>query len=469
MTLSSSTPTNAPLPAPLQAPLIGVRIIEMGQLIAIPWAMKMLADMGAQVIRLESCERLESYRGDSVYLNDISGEFWNRGANFYEQNRNKLGITLNLSKDEGLAILRQLVSISDIFAENFTPRVIKNFKLEYEDLRKIRPDIIMVSSTGYGFSGPWSGFGATGPATEGASGLAYISGYADGGPSMPEIPYTDYTAGEHTVYAVMAALMHRLRTGQGQFIDVSQTQTASATVPEALMDFAVNCRITTPMGNQHPSLAPQGCYPCQGDDRWIAIAAEDESQWRSLCQVLGRDDWIQDKRFSQGLARWENRLELDVLLAVETTKWEAHRLMSHLQNQGVPAGAVLDSKDLLFDPHLKERGFYEVVAHHPSTRIPPLPYASRPWKLPGSPAVAGKPAPLMGEHNALILGELLCRNEQEMAQLEEQGIIGYAPSNPQPVQRPPLDEQVRVGRMQRYETDFQEKVSEAFPSTPESG
>ena len=291
MALSSSTPTNAPLS--------GVRIVEMGQLIAIPWAMKMLADMGAQVIRLESCERLESYRGDSVYLNDISGEFWNRGANFYEQNRNKLGITLNLSKDEGLAILRQLVSVSDVFAENFTPRVIKHFKLEYEDLRKIRPDIIMVSSTGYGFSGPWSSFGATGPATEGASGLAYISGYADGGPSMPEIPYTDYTAGEHTVYAVMAALMHRLRTGKGQFIDVSQTQTASATVPEALMDFVVNRRIATPMGNKHPSLAPQGCYPCQGDDRWIAIAAEDDSQWLSLCQVLGQEDWIQDQRFSQ--------------------------------------------------------------------------------------------------------------------------------------------------------------------------
>lgn len=447
------------------APLKGVRIIEMGQLIAIPWAMKMLADMGAQVIRLESCERLESYRGDSVYLNDISGEFWNRGANFYEQNRNKLGITLNLNNDEGLDILRQLVSISDVFAENFTPRVIKNFKLEYEDLRKIRPDIIMVSSTGYGYSGPWSSFGATGPATEGASGLAYTSGYADGPPSMPEIPYTDYTAGEHTVYAVMAALMHRLRTGQGQFIDISQTQTASATMPEALMDFAVNGRTQPRMGNQHPSMAPHGCYPCQGQDRWIAIAVGDDNQWHSLCQVLGQEAWAEDPRFSQGLDRWSNRLELDELVAVETGKWEAHRLMGQLQAQGVPAGAVLDSKDLLFNPHLMERGFYEVVSHHASTDIPPLPYASRPWKLPGSPAVPGKAAPLMGEHNMQVLGELLCRNDDQIAELERLGIIGYAPVNPRPVQRPPLGEQVRQGRMQRYETDFEEQVSRAYPPT----
>ena len=194
----------------MAGPLQGLRIIEMGQLIAIPFAMKMLADMGAQVVRLESTQRLESYRSDSVYKNDVSGDFWNKGANFYEQNRNKLGVTLDLSKPEGSQILRELISVSDIFAETYETGGIKNFGLEYEDLRKIKPDIIMVSSTGYGFYGPWANFGATGPATEGAAGLAYQTGYLGGQPVMSEIPYTEYTSGEHTVFAVMTALMHRL-------------------------------------------------------------------------------------------------------------------------------------------------------------------------------------------------------------------------------------------------------------------
>ena len=447
----------------MPGPLEGVRIIEMGQLIAIPFAMKMLADMGAQVIRLESVARLESYRSDSVYQNDISGEFWNKGANFYEQNRNKLGVTLDLSKPEGLQILRNLVSIADVFSENFTPRVIKNFGLEYGDLMKIKPDIIMVSSTGYGFYGPWSNFGATGPATEGAAGLAYQTGYLGGGPVMAEIPYTDYTSGEHTVFAVMAALMHRLRTGQGQFVDISQTQATSSTIPEVLMDFSANGRSGQRFGNQDTVMSPHGCYPCRGDDRWITIAVATDEEWQAVCRVLGQNGWAADPRFNDSFSRWKNRDELDALIGTVTSTWDAHELMHALQKDGVAAGAVLDSKDLLFDPHLGQRNFYEVVTHHESTGIPPLPYAGRPWKLSKTPAVNSQPAPLMGEHNNLVLSGLLGKTAEEMAELEEAGIIGYGPTNPRPVQRPSLDEQVRQGRMQRYETDFGEQVRRAFP------
>ena len=444
-------------------PLAGVRVVEMGQLIAIPFAMKMLADMGARVIRLESAGRLESYRSDSVYRNEIHGEFWNRGANFYEQNRNKLGITLDLSRPEGRELLLRLIAISDVFAENFTPRVIKNFGLEYEQLRRVKPDIIMVSSTGYGFSGPWANFGATGPATEGASGLAYTTGYKDGPPVMAEIPYVDYTAGEHTVFAVMAALMHRLGSGQGQFIDVSQTQAAAATIPEALLDFAANGRESVRIGNADPVMSPHGCYPCAGEDRWIAVAVSDDAQWQGLCRVLGRPDWAADGRFSGSLGRQRHREELDRMLARATAAWDARRLMAALQGAGVPAGAVLDSKDLLFDPHLRERRFYEVARHHPSTGMPPLPYAGRPWRLSETPAVAPRAAPLMGEHNDFVLRELLGLTDSEVARLESEGIIASAPADPRPVQRPPLDEQVRQGRMLRYETDFQEQVAAAYP------
>ena len=446
----------------MSGPLAGVRVIEMGQLIAIPYAMKLLADMGAQVIRLESCQRLESYRSDSLYRNDVEGEFWNRAANFYEQNRNKLGITLDLSQPRGLQILRELVAVSDVFAENFTPRVIKNFRLEYEDLRRIKPDIIMVSSTGYGYDGPWANFGATGPATEGASGLAYMTGYRGGGPVMSEIPYTDYTGGEHTVFAVMAALMHRLRTGEGQFIDVSQSQTASATVPEALLDYTVNGRVGPRMGNEDPVMAPHGCYPCRGSDRWCVIAVGSDEEWTALCDVLERPLWMEDTRFAGPLSRRQHGEALDQYIAEATRSWESHRLMDALQSRGVPAGAVLDSRDLLFDAHLKERNFYEVVTHHPGTGMPPLPYAGRPWKLSETPAVPGKAAPVMGEHNRLVFAEVLGYTDADLEGLEAEGVIGYAPTNPVGVQRPSLEEQVRQGRLQRYESDYAEKVAREY-------
>ena len=446
----------------MAAPLAGVRVIEMGQLIAIPWATKMLGDMGAQVIRLESCARLESYRTDALFENAVDGEFWNRGGNFYEHNRNKLGITLDLGQPEGLSILRELISIADIFVENFTPRVIKNFGLEYEDIRKIKPDIIMVSSTGYGFTGPWANFGATGPATEGASGLAFMTGYRDGPPVMSEIPYTDYTSSEATVFAIMTALMHQLGTGQGQFVDISQTQASSATVPEALMDYSANGRTAPRIGNEDSAMAPHGCYPCTGQDRWIAVAVATDPQWKSLCQVLNREDWLEDSRFADGLSRWRHRLALDELLSPVTQGWDSKDLMDQLQSAGVAAGAVLDSSDLLFDRHLLDRRFYEVISHEPSTGMPPLPYASRPWKHSATPAVAGKAAPIMGEDNELVLGKLLGKTEADLADLETKGIIGYGPTTPRPVSRPSPEEQVRLGRMQRYDDDYRERLNKAY-------
>ena len=446
----------------MAGPLQGVRIVEMGQLIAIPSAMKWLGDMGAQVIRLESVQRLESYRTDSLYLNDVDGDFWNRGANFYEQNRNKLGLTLDLSRDEGRSVLRDLIAISDVFAENFTPRVVRNFGLEYADLRKIRPDIIMVSSTGYGFDGPWANFGATGPATEGAAGLAYMTGYKDGGPVMSEIPYTDYTAGEHTVAAVMLALMHRLNTGRGQFIDISQTQTCSATISEALLDWTVNGRVQPRAGNEDPAMSPHGCYPCAGDDRWIAIAIDNDAAWQALCRVMRRADWATDGRYADVLSRITHRAELDRMLAFETRQHNNHALMAQLQAEGVAAGAVMDSKDLLFNEHLEAREFYEVIEHHPATGMPPLPYPGRPWKLSGTPAIEPKAAPIMGEHNQALLGELLGKTDAQVAELAEADIIGFAPLTPRGVRRPSLDEQVRQGRMQRYETDYAEQIRRRF-------
>ena len=442
--------------------LEGVRIVEFGQLIAIPYATKLLADMGAEVVRIESCTRLDGYRVSGFYNNGTSSEFWNRAVNFYEQNRNKKSLTLDLAQESARETLRDLIAVSDVFAENFTPRVIKNFGLEYDDLRRIRPDIIMVSSTGYGHTGPWSGFGAIGYGTEAASGLASVTGYRDGPPTIPELPYADYTAGEHTVFAIMAALAHRAMTGRGQFIDISQTQTLSATVPEPLMDLAFNDRVQGRAGNRDDTYAPQGAYPCVGEDNWISISVRSDDEWASLCTVLGRPEWIDDSRFATGLARAGSHDTLDELISQATSPWDARDLEAELQSRRIPAGAVLDGKALLFDDHLNERGFFEVVEHPPGTDMPPLPYASRPWKFDKTPGSIRKAAPTLGEHNCEVLQDILGLSETDTAAMEQAGIIGTVPTRPRATVPPSNELLLEQGRIVRSEPDFEEQVRQKF-------
>lgn len=445
--------------------LEGLRVIEMGQLIAIPFAAKLLGDMGAEIIRIESCTRMDGYRVTGFYKNDGSGEFWNRAVNFYEQNRGKQSLTLDLAQSSGLETLIELIAISDVFIENFTPRVISNFGLEYDDLRKVKPDIIMVSSTGYGHTGPWSGFGAIGYGTEAACGLAAVTGYVDGPPAIPELPYADYTAGEHTVFAIMAALMHRIGTGEGQFIDVSQTQTLTATVPEPLMDYAFNGRVTETSGNRDVMYAPQGTYPCQGDDRWISLSVRSDREWEALCGVLNRQAWASDPRFADGLSRSNNHELIDELMSSETVHWSAAELQAQLQSVGVPAGEVLDGKALLFSEHLNARGFYEVVQHAESTGMPPLPYAGRPWKFSQTPGEITSAAPTLGEHNDVILADLLGFDHSHMVEMTETGVIGTTPANPRASRQATNETLLSQGRIVRWEPDFEEQVRRRFKTS----
>ena len=448
----------------MSLPLSGVRIVEMGQLIAIPHAIKLLGDMGAEVIRIESCARLDNYRTSSFYENSGEGRHWDRAANFYEQNRNKYSLTLELNDDDCIAALRELVSVSDVFAENFTPRVMRNFRLEYEDLRQIRPDIIMVSSTGYGYTGPWADYGAIGYTTEATSGLSHISGYKDGPPVLPEIPYADYTAAEHTAFAIMAALAYRARTGKGQFIDVSQSETLTSTIPEAILDYSVNGRTAERIGNQDALMSPHGCYPCKGSDKWITIAVSTDEQWRALCEVLDRPEWLSNDRFAGSLSRWQNRDTLDTLLSEATLPHDQYALMTALQAKGVPAGAVLDGKGLLFNLHLKERGFYEIAAHEPSTGMPPLPYTGRPWKFSGTAAKPPTAAPTLGQHNGFVLSDIIGARAEQVAAMEDRGAIGTAPPSPRPPRIVSVEEQLRRGQIIAHDPDHRQNLSRRFTS-----
>ena len=340
----------------------------------------------------------------------------------------------------------------------------RNFKLEYEDLRRIRPDIIMVSSTGYGYTGPWANYGAIGYTTEATSGLSHISGYEDGPPVLPEIPYADYTAAEHTAFAIMAALAYRARTGKGQFIDVSQSETLTSTIPEAMMDYAVNGRMPDRVGNQHSLIAPHGCYRCLGDDKWIAIAISTNEQWRSLCQVFGQPEWRSDPRFSDSSSRWQHRDAIDALLSRATEQRDQNELMNALQAAGVPAGAVLDGKSLLFDPHLIERGFYEVAEHSTITGIPPLPYASRPWKFSRTPSGLRSAAPTLGQHNRFVLSEIMGKPTADIEEMESRGAIGTTPPAPRSPRVVPVKEQLRRGQIFGHDSDYRDNLAHHYPT-----
>ena len=436
----------------------------MGQLIAVPHAAKMLADMGAQVIRVESHARLEGYRASAFYDNDPGEAYWNRGANFYEQNRNKLGVTLDLSKPGALDTLRKLIAASDVFIENFTPRVMRNFSLEYDDLRALRPDVVFVSSTGYGFTGPWSAFGAIGPTTEAASGLCHSTGYEGGPPELAEMPYTDYTAAEHTVFAIVAALAHRARTGRGQFVDVSQAQAASATAPETLMDYTVNGRLTRRIGNRHRHMAPHGLYPCAGLDAWVAIAVSTDEEWTALCGVLGADASARRRTLrGRRLALAPHRVGLDEALAALTREWGHRELADRLQAVGVPAGAVLNNAELLFDPHLTSRGFYEVIRAPPGSGHAPAALLEPAVEVRGrTPAAPRRAAPLLGEHNSYVLEEVLGMSGANVSAMEADGAIGREPTRPAPAPAVPMEEQVRQGRILAHDPHHKRRVREHY-------
>lgn len=438
-------------------PLQGIRILEFGQLLAIPHAVKLLADMGAEVIKIESCVRLNFHRASSFVANEPGEAFWNRAANYNDQNRNKMEITLDLTKPKGVEIARALVKISDVVCENFASRVMRNFGLDYESLKMIRSDIIMLSSTGYGHTGPWADYIAAGSTTEPASGLLSITGYPDALPRPANIPYTDYVGAEHGAFAIMAALHYRQLTGRGQWIDLAQSQAGSCLIGEVLLDYLVNGRVQTRMGNKHPYLAPQGCYPCLGDDKWITIAVSCQEEWQSLCHVMHDPAWCQEPMFADPMSRHAHQDELDRHLAQWTSRFDHYELMHLLQQAGVPAGAVLTNKELLQDPHYQSRNFYQMLDHPAGTGIGRRPYPGVAWKLSRTPGSIRTPAPTLGQDNAYVLQRLLGFSPSDIDELAREGIIGTVPTRTSPPRVVPLETQKQNGTIADYDTDYEIK------------
>ena len=449
-------------------PLENIRVVDLSRVFAMPFAGANLADLGAEVIKIDTCQAqfMETTRTiTGPFPDNRPGErWWEQGGTFQTLNRGKRSLTLDLRSEEAQAILKQLVSVSDIVLENFTPRVMARFGLDYASLRAVKPDLIMVSNTGYGHSGPWSNFGAMASALEPTHGTGAFMGYLEDDASGPEsqgiVPnkvgnsYTDFLATWTALVSVMAALLNRARNGRGTWIDLAMYQAGAAFVGEGLLAYSLNGQRALRIGNRHRSMAPHGCYPCNGDDQWVTIAVRDDADWRAFCQAIGRPELASDVRYATARQRLMRQDELDRAVSAWTSGRTSYEVMEVLQTAGVPAGPVLTAGQALADPQFRQRGFFERAQHPPATGLGSREYVSRGWKFSGSQARIGGPAPELGEANDYALRELLGLPAAAVASLAEQEIIGNEPIGGRIPSQVPMETQVELGWIAAFTPDY---------------
>ncbi|MEE9198161.1 MAG: CoA transferase [Dehalococcoidia bacterium] len=417
--------------------LEGVRVLDLTRGWSGPIGVRLLGDLGAEVIKIESLmgrgmaevkpPQATSYPRvcHAAYPNNDPGEEpYNRYGPFNEYHRNKLSLTLDLTNEECKEIFRRLASLSDVVVENYSPRVMRNFGLDYPALSRINPAIIMISMPGFGMNGPYRNYVSYGTDTEPSSGFCSLIGYPGPVPYKSGEAYSDPNAGLHAVGAVLTALFYRRRTGKGQFIDLSQRDALVGLIGERLLASSMNREEPQRMGNSHPYYAPHGCYRCRGEDRWVTIAVTSEEEWSALCDVLGNPPWTREERFADQMSRWQNQKEIDAHLSRWTAGRDYMDVMHTLQARGVPAAAVFTNQDIVEDPHLKERGYFWDIPH---PRAGTLSFPGVPVRLSRTPGRLIRPAPTMGEHNNYVILELLGLQTGLAARLEEEGAIGTHP------------------------------------------
>ena len=398
-------------PARHQAgPLQGVRVLELTKIWAGPYTGKLLALLGAEVIRIESHDSLDATRRYGVKdINDAPG--------FQAVNPGKCSVQLNVRTDEGRRLVKELVRKSDLFIENLRPGAAGRLGLGYDVLCTLRPDIVAVSMSMYGHAGPLSYQTGYAPCFSALAGVCHLVGYEGGPPRLLNVRYGDSSYGTAAAFAAIVALCHRQRTGQGQFVDVSAVESLAAMLGDSFMEYSLTGRVPTRDGNWHPEMAPHGCYPCVGDE-WLSIAVRTDGEWRGLCEAMGEPDLV--SRYADNRARQMHSQELDETLASWTRTKDAEELGATLRARGVAAFKSLSSIDLVGDEHLWERGFF---THVTDNKQRSLPIVGAPWRMSATPAAVHHAAPLLGEHNDYVLGELLGLSAGERQRLIEAKVV----------------------------------------------
>ena len=399
-------------------PLDDVKVLDFMWALAGPGTTRGLADYGATVVRIESANRIDGARTVGPFHRNKPGH--DGSGLFGTYNAGKLGLGLDLSKPQARQVVLDLVRWADVVCESFSPKAMRAWGLDYESLRKVKPDIIMLSSCLMGQTGPLSGFTGFGNMAAAVSGFYNLCGWPDRPPSGPFGAYTDYVAPRFGAVSVLAALEYRRRTGKGQYIDQSQAESALHFLAPTLLDCAVNGRTEQGVGNDDPNCAPHGVYPALGNDSWIAIACPTDESWRRLCALMGKDDLANDSSFKTLAARLQNRRQLDELIAAWTKGLAADAVETLLQKTGIPAAALSDSKHVCEDPQLASRGYLLEVEHPVLGRT--VIEGSR-FLLSLTPARIPKPAPSIGADSQYVLESILGYDEQRITDLATSGAL----------------------------------------------
>lgn len=399
-------------------PLAGVRIADFTWVWAGPFCTLQLAHLGAEVIRIETATRPCVTR---VLPPWADGEFGvNRSGYFNQYNQGKLSLTLDLKHPRAVELAKEVVAKSDVVCENFAAGVMDRMGLGYSMLQQVKPDIIMIALSGYGASGPESEFVSYGPAQVPLSGMSSLTGYRDWPPMHVGISYGDPTGGLHGAVAVLAALLHRARTGRGQFIDLSQQETTVAVIPDGVTEYTMNGTQPPRDGNRDPHMAPHGIFRCAGEQRWVAIAVRDDAEWQRFTQAIGRPELAADSQFRTLAARKAHEERLEEMVTEWTLTHAPEEVTQLLQAAGIPAFTAYSSKDLSEDVHVNAADFFVNLVH---PEVGARQHVGIPWRMSATPCAVQRPAPCLGEHTDYVLSEILGYGSDDIARLKSTGAV----------------------------------------------
>jgi len=414
------------VPIPMNSPVMieqslqGIRIIDLSMGWAGPLACRQLADMGADVIKVESCERFDWWRSWEATPEWIADDGAEKSSAFNMVNRNKRAITLDLEDATGRDLLLRLVASAHAVVENFSGAVLPKLNLSYDIFKAVNDKIILMSMPAFGSTGPWANFRAYGSTVEQASGLPHLNGLEQDPPTMQHVAYGDAVGGLNGAAALLVALRHQARCGEGQFVDVSQVEGLFPLASHGIMTYSATQSLPVRTGNRHDEISPHGVYPCAGEDEWLVIQVFNNDQWQSLRAAAAPHLDAFDDRFAQ-------TEELDRSIAAWTANQNGRDLMYRLQSVRIPAAATNKASTLLDDPHLQSENHWQwmqraVVGNQPNP--------SAAFRVNGRALQIKSPAPTLGQHNHEVLVGELGISEQQYDQLIERGTIGDRPRMP---------------------------------------